>query len=198
VTDTTPQRAPRLLILAIVGVAVAATATVLATVPLGSGPSASTLVVGSSPLLGRIAPEIDLEDLGGRRVRLSDYRGRPVLVNFWATWCIPCREEFGLLKAAREDHAADGLEILGVVHDDTRDGARAFAADMGAAWPMPFDADDVAWDDYGAVGLPTTFFVDGGGIVRAVSFGPLSAAGLAQQVRTILPTPVVSPAVRPS
>jgi cytochrome c biogenesis protein CcmG, thiol:disulfide interchange protein DsbE len=154
--------------------------------------------VGSSPLLGKPAPEIDLEGLEGERVRLSDYRGRPVIVNFWATWCIPCREEFPLLAKARAEHEEAGLEILGVVHDDTADGARAFVTDLRAEWPMPFDADDVAWNDYGGVGVPMTYFVDPEGVIRAVSFGPLTEAGLAQQLATILPPPVSpSPASPP-
>lgn len=165
---------------------------IVAAIPLGQGPGRDSLVVGSSPLLGKPAPEIDLEGLDGERVRLSEYRGRPVVINFWATWCVPCRDEFPLLVAAREAHAGAGLEILGVVHDDTREGARAFAADQGARWPMPFDADDVAWDDYGGVGVPMSFFVDREGIVRAVSFGPFTEAGLAQQLATVLPTPAAS------
>jgi cytochrome c biogenesis protein CcmG, thiol:disulfide interchange protein DsbE len=167
---------------------------ILAGTPLGTtGPQASVLVVGSSPLLGKPAPEIDLEGLEGERVRLSDYRGRPVIVNFWATWCTPCREEFPVLAEAREQHAAEGLEILGVVHEDTVDGARAFVADLGAEWPMPFDADREAWDAYGGVGVPTTYYVDAEGVIRAVSFGPLTEDGLAQQLATILPAATTSP-----
>ena len=96
--------------------------------------------MGGHPLVGQSAPEIDLATLDGERVTLSELRGRPVLVNFWATWCIPCRDEFPLMASAYEEYAADGLEILGIVHDDTADGARAFATDMGATWPILMDA----------------------------------------------------------
>jgi cytochrome c biogenesis protein CcmG/thiol:disulfide interchange protein DsbE len=162
---------------------------VLLFVPLGGdGGESDATVVGGHPLLGQPAPEIDLLTLKGERVTLSELRGRPVLVNFWATWCIPCRDEFPLMAAAYEAHAADGLEILGIVHDDTADGARAFAADLGADWPMLMDANDVAWNDYVGVGMPTSFFVDRDGIVRAFSLGGFTEDGLAAQLETILPT----------
>lgn len=88
---------------------------------------------------------------------------------------------------AYADHAEDGLEILGILHDDAAEGARAFAADQGASWPVLLDPDDVAWDAYRGVGLPTSFYVDAEGIVQAFSVGPFSEAGLAAQLATILP-----------
>jgi cytochrome c biogenesis protein CcmG/thiol:disulfide interchange protein DsbE len=157
-------------------------------VPFGrTGEDPDRLVVGGHPLLGEPAPEIDLETLDGDRVRLSELRGRPVLVNFWATWCIPCRDEFPLMAEAYAAHAADGLEILGIVHDDTADGARAFAADMGATWPMLLDTEDIAWNDYIGVGMPTSFFVDADGVIRAFSLGGFTGDGLTAQLATILP-----------
>jgi cytochrome c biogenesis protein CcmG/thiol:disulfide interchange protein DsbE len=169
-------------------VAIAIVAVFLLTVPLGtSEPSGNSTTVGGHPLLGEPAPEIDLLTLDGEQVSLSSLRGQPVLVNFWATWCLPCREEFPLMVTAYGEHADDGLEILGVVHDDTVDGARAFAADMNAEWPMLNDLDDVAWQDYTGVGMPTSFFIDEEGIVRAFSLGGFTDAGLAAQLGTILP-----------
>jgi len=157
-------------------------------VPLGGGDGEDgTTVVGGHPLLGKEAPEIDLTTLDGQRLTLSELRGRPVLVNFWATWCIPCRDEFPLMAVAYQKHAAEDLEILGVIHDDTPEGARAFAADMGATWPMLEDPDDVAWNDYTGVGMPTSFFVDAAGIVRAFSLGGFTETGLAAQLESILP-----------
>jgi cytochrome c biogenesis protein CcmG/thiol:disulfide interchange protein DsbE len=157
-------------------------------VPLaGTDEDPDRLVLGGHPLLGQPAPEIDLETLDGERMRLSELRGRPVLVNFWATWCIPCRDEFPLMADVYAAHAADGLEILGVVHDDTADGARAFATDMGATWPMLLDTEDVAWNDYIGVGMPTSFFVDRDGVIRAFSLGGFSRDGLVAQLETIVP-----------
>ncbi len=160
----------------------------LAFVPLGGSDQRSGAVtVGGHPLYGLPAPEIVLDTLEGESMTLSSLRGRPVLINFWATWCGPCREEFPLMVEAYREHADDGLEILGVIHDDTTDGARRFAADQGAAWPMLVDSDDLAWEAYRGVAMPTSFFVDADGLVQAFAIGGFTEEGLATQLAKILP-----------
>jgi cytochrome c biogenesis protein CcmG, thiol:disulfide interchange protein DsbE len=109
-----------------------------------------------------------------------------VVVNFWASWCLPCREEFPILADIRERHAGDGLEVIGIVHDDGPQAAQAFAAEHGAVWPMVLDPDDEAWKAYGGQLLPMTFFIDRWGVVRAVSFGPPPPSVLDQQLAKIL------------
>jgi cytochrome c biogenesis protein CcmG/thiol:disulfide interchange protein DsbE len=161
------------------------------------GPGASPVSVGGHPLYGQPAPEIDLQTFDGERVTLSSLRGRPVLVNFWASWCIPCRTEFPLMVETYAERADEGLEIMGILHDDTVEGGRAFAADQGATWPMLYDADDEAWDDYLGLGMPTSFFIDADGIVRAFSLGPFSEEGLPRQLATIMPSAAASPTVEP-
>lgn len=147
----------------------------------------STTRVGGSPLLDKPAPPIDLLDLDGQRVQLADYAGRPVIVNFWASWCIPCRDEFPMLIGAYGEHRDRGLEVLGVVHGDTATAARAFAQEQGATWSMVLDTEDVAFRDYIGLGVPQTYFIDADGVVRAFTLGPFSAAGLAAGIATILP-----------
>jgi len=169
-------------------VAIAIIGLTLLLLPLGGSDSdTGSLTVGGHPLYGQPAPEIDLETLDGERVTLSSLAGRPVLINFWATWCGPCREEFPLMVSAYAEHADDGLEILGILHDDAAEGARAFAVDEAATWPTLLDPDDAAWNAYGGVGMPTSFFVDAEGIVRAFSLGGFTEEGLAKQLATILP-----------
>jgi cytochrome c biogenesis protein CcmG/thiol:disulfide interchange protein DsbE len=184
-----PDRRARRAIL-VVGIAIVAiiAVSVLLLPPLGGGDEeVDSTVVGGHPLSGKAAPEIDLVTLDGERVTLSSLRGRPVLINFWATWCPPCRDEFPLMVAAHEAHADDGFEILGVMHQDFADSTREFAKDMRATWPILDDPDDVAYDDYLVAGLPTSYFVDAEGIVRAFSLGGFSEAGLAAQLETVLP-----------
>ena len=161
-------------------VAIAAIALFILFVPLGNTDR-------GHPLLNKPAPDIDLLTLDGERVALSDLRGQPVLINFWATWCPPCREEFPLMVDAYAEHADAGLEILGILHYDTADGARQFAAEMGADWPILEDPESIAYADYIVPGLPTSYFVDSEGIVRAFSLGGFTEAGLASQLETILP-----------
>ena len=185
-----PDRRPRRAIL-ILGIAVLIIlALSLLLLPLGGGnddDGTDTLTVGGHPLYDQPAPEIDLLTLEGERQTLSELRGRPVLINFWASWCGPCRDEFPLMVQAYADHAADGLEILGVVHDDSAEAAADFASEQGATWPMPFDADGLAWEAYQGLGKPTSFFVDAEGVVRAFSLGPFTEPGLERQLASIIP-----------
>jgi cytochrome c biogenesis protein CcmG/thiol:disulfide interchange protein DsbE len=151
---------------------------------LGRPPS---VVVTRAPLLGAPAPAFSLQTLDGTAtVRLADYAGRPVMVNFWASWCLPCREEFPLFAAARAAHVADDLEIIGIVHDDGPQAAQQFAAQYAAAWPLLADPADEAWRAYGGALVPTTYYIDRNGIVRAVSYGPPPSGTLEEQIAKIL------------
>jgi cytochrome c biogenesis protein CcmG, thiol:disulfide interchange protein DsbE len=150
------------------------------------GPDSSPIVIGGSPLLDRAAPDFTLTDVEGRPVRLADYRGRPVIVNFWASWCIPCRAEFALFAAARRAQAGKGLEILGVIYKDSPDAARGFMAAHAAPWPALIDSDGAVALAYHVIGVPTSYYVDRSGIVRAVSYGPPPEDVFDDQLRKIL------------
>lgn len=140
-----------------------------------------------SALLNRPAPDFELERLDGSgSLRLSELRGRPVMVNFWASWCLPCREEFPIFAEVHQRHRAEGLEIVGIVHKDGPEAARRFADDHGATWPMVLDPHEEAWRAYNGQLVPITFFVDRQGIVRSVSFGPPPPAVMDQHLARIL------------
>ena len=155
--------------------------------PATRGANGSPIVVGGSPLLGKAAPAIELMDLSGKKVSLADYAGRPVIVNFWASWCVPCRNEFPVFVTARETYKEQGLEVLGVVYKDNPTSAQAFADDHGALWPLLEDPDSKVYDAYLGFGVPMSVFIDGQGVVRSVSFGELRQAGLEDQMKLILP-----------
>jgi cytochrome c biogenesis protein CcmG, thiol:disulfide interchange protein DsbE len=180
----------RRLVIALTLVMALAVGVLVLTAPLARAPivrpGQTALPVGRSPLLDRPAPDIDLLTLDGDRVRLSDLRGRPVLVNFWASWCGPCREEFPLLAAARRDHAADGLEILGVIFQDSPEAARAFYERFGGSWPALVDPGGEVAARYSVRVLPITFYVDRAGIVRTVSYGPPPGDAFEEQLAKIL------------
>jgi len=141
--------------------------------------------VGGS--IGAQAPTLELQGLDGNPIRLADYRGRPLMVNFWASWCGPCVAEFPLLQRAAAEHEADGLALIGIVYRDNADAARSFMEGMGADWPTGLDPDEEAADAFGILaGPPETFFIDANGTVAARQIGQLSATDLQRHLDTIL------------
>ena len=136
--------------------------------------------------IGSEAPEFAVADLDGNPIRLSDLRGRPVIVNFWASWCGPCVEEFPLLNAAATLHERDGLALVGIVFRDNSEAARAFMQRMGATWPAAMDPGEDIAERYGIYGPPETFFIDSEGVVAARQIGPLGQADLERHLTSIL------------
>lgn len=148
-------------------------------VRLGSGDT-----VPETPMIGRSAALFDLKTLDGVRVSLAGLRGSPVVVNFWASWCIPCRQEAPLLEDLATNAPA-GLRVVGIIYQDSPDNAQAFLTEFGVSYPTVLDPDGRAAIDYGVLGIPETFFVDRAGIIRAHQVGALSAADLPAQVAAI-------------
>lgn len=175
-------------------VAVVTMAIVIGTAQLvpAPGPRASDVVVGPHPLEGKAAPDFTLERVGGGApVTLSAMRGQPVVVNFWAPSCLPCRAEFPVLRSALAAHAGSGLEILGVWFRggsflDSPDDVTRFMVEQSAEWPALADPGGTVQDAWFVVVPPTTFFVDRAGVVRAVQLGEMSADLLERQLAKIL------------
>jgi cytochrome c biogenesis protein CcmG/thiol:disulfide interchange protein DsbE len=108
--------------------------------------------------VGAPAPNFELQTLDGRTVQLADFRGRPVLVNFWASWCNPCREEFPFLQQLVNHHK--DLVVLGVTEDTITSDAKAFVRHQRATWPMLADSAGQVAREYGVKPIPQTMFVD--------------------------------------
>lgn len=149
---------------------------------------------------GSLAPDFLLEQVEGGETRLSDYRGRPVVLNFWASWCRPCRQEMPLLVEASERYAGDGLVVIGLNLQEGRSLIEPFADDYGIDFPLLIDRDGEVGDRYRLLGLPTTYFIDAEGVIRGSFAGPLEdvvddqqvqgaigASELDQQIAKILP-----------
>jgi cytochrome c biogenesis protein CcmG/thiol:disulfide interchange protein DsbE len=149
-------------------------------------PSGSVIVVGRNPLVGQPVPDFTLQTTSGQTVTLSSLRGKPVIVNFWASWCVPCREEFPLLVSAYQKYAGQGLQIVGVVHDDTAQSAGDFARSYGATWPLALDPSSTAWNAFNGAFVPVSYYIDRDGIVRTVSYGPPPSGFLDDQIAQIL------------
>ena len=150
-----------------------------------------------SPLTGKAAPEFALEDLSGRKVSLKSYKGKAVLINFWATWCAPCKIETPWLIELRNQYAAQGFEILGVSADDIdRDDAQKLseekkeiarsAEQMHIPYPVLIDGGSLDTAYGGLDELPTSFFVDRKGTVVAAQLGLTSKDDIEGNIKKAL------------
>lgn len=122
--------------------------------------------------VGDTAPTFATRDLSGERVRLADFEDETVVVNFWASWCVPCRNEFPLLARA---HALDGVTVLGVVYNDSLDKARDFMRDYGGTWPGLRDDGSIAKAYRVGPGIPATVVIGPDGKVTQRHIGELRA-----------------------
>lgn len=132
------------------------------------------------------APEFSLQTLDGRTVRLSDYRGQVVLLNTWATWCPPCRDEMPDLEAYYRQHQVDDFVVLAVNSQESAGTVAAFLEEHDFTFPVLMDPGGVVMRDYDVLGLPTSFFIDREGVVRGVWTGKLSPARLKELVDPLL------------
>lgn len=117
--------------------------------------------VGPKAQTGSPAPEFDLPKLaGGGTISSKELRGHPVVVNFWASWCVPCREEAPRLQRAWETYRGEGVIVLGVNFRDSKTDARKFVQEFGITYPIVRDETSQLSDALGVYGIPETFFVD--------------------------------------
>ncbi|HUF25969.1 MAG TPA: TlpA disulfide reductase family protein [Gemmatimonadaceae bacterium] len=138
--------------------------------------AAACLPADHSPAaIGRPAPAYAARSLAGDSVSLAAHAGEVVLLNVWATWCLPCRDEIPALQRLHERHQADGLRIVGVSVDSHADGERigAFARDFGVTYAIWLDPDDRVAQTFLTVGVPTTFLIGRDGTLLWRHTGPV-------------------------
>ena len=124
--------------------------------------------------VGDLAYDFALSDINGNLVKLSELAGRPVIINFWATWCGPCRIEMPELEAAYQAHQEDGLVILALDQQETTEDVAIFFDELGLTFTAVLDDEGTVSNLYGVANvLPTTFFINGDGEVTAIHRGPM-------------------------
>jgi thiol-disulfide isomerase/thioredoxin len=160
----------------------------LALVPDGQTPPAPAptaagdgAIAQPQPMKGKPAPNFSLVDLSGKKVSLADYKGKAVLLNFWATWCGPCKVEIPWLEKLRDQYQAQGFEVLGIESDNYDDDPKAYASyksgvvksatALGINYPVLLGGDAISQPYGGLDGLPNSFYVDRKGVITAQIVG---------------------------
>ncbi len=151
------------------------------------GQRSGTAVTTGGPKPGVAAPDFALQSLDGKTVHLSDFRGKAVLLNFWATWCEPCKLEMPWFVELQKQYGPQGLEVVGVAMDDSGpDKIAKFAHDMGVNYPVLLGKESVG-DEYGGLEyLPTSFYIDRDGKVVARVFGLRSRSDIEDWIKEAL------------
>ena len=165
---------------------------------LGSQPQSiafATLLTAAGPLsaqtLGSPAPDFTLKTLAGGMASLSDYTRRPLLLNFWASWCTPCRGEMSDIIAAYNAHHAAGLEVLAInlTDQERMKDVRKFVDELQLPFPVLLDEKGKVRKGYALRGVPTSVFIDARGVVRLVNPGPIASETIQRGLAEILPAP---------
>ncbi len=151
-------------------------------------PGLPTIAVpGEAPKVGSRAPDFELIDLNtGQPVTLSSLKGKPVWINFWATWCPPCKEEMPIMQKLYDEHKDKGLVILGVDVQEQESDVSPYIKDGGYSWTFVIDKTGKITDSYHVNGLPSHYFVDKDGLIQAIVIGGLKSE-MTGEIRDITP-----------
>lgn len=143
-----------------------------------------------SPLEGRPAPAFRLVTMTGDSLGLDDLRGRVVVLNFWASWCVPCRVEHPVLMRADAEYDPEEALVVGVVYQDSRRNAERFLNRFGGDWPSLLDPGMRMAIDFGVYGVPETFFIGRDGRIARKHIGPVNWELLRSTVDSLLAVPL--------
>ena len=122
--------------------------------------------------IGFTAPDFTLNTIDNKQISLRDYRGKPVILNFWATWCGPCRYEVPSFKAFYDKYPEEAVVIIAVNTQDNPESALSYAKADGLKFVIPVDPRGVVANQYNVRGMPTTFFINGTGVITSIKIGP--------------------------
>ncbi|MBX7100323.1 MAG: redoxin domain-containing protein [Myxococcaceae bacterium] len=137
-------------------------------------------------LAGKPAPRFTMKRLDtGELVKLEDFIGRPIVLNFWATWCGPCKEEHPVLQWAYQKWQRD-VVFLGVVFEDTEENTKAFLVQNGSSWPQLYDPKSTVAVDFGVAGVPETYFINRSGVIVGKYPYPIDPQTMTKRISEIL------------
>ena len=164
-----------------------------------AGRSAGHLGAPRADVEDKVAPDFALQSINGKTVRLSDFRGKAVLLNFWATYCAPCRIEMPWFVELQDRYAAEGLQVVGVAMDDASpDDIEKFASELGVNYPILVGEETVG-NAYGGVQfLPSTFYIGRDGKVVGKVFGLKTKNEIEENIKKTLAHPVTGSEVNQS
>ena len=168
--------------------------------PIGSIPASGAPGASNSPSpslgpfhIGQPAPALVVPQAGGGTIDLASLKGKPVWINFMATWCPSCQDEFPLMNRFATRYAANGLVVIAIDVKEEEGAVVAFAEELGATFPLGLDADGIAADTWDAVALPVHFWIDAEGIVRDGALGGIGPNVMAAGLKKIMPGVNVTP-----
>ncbi len=138
-----------------------------------------------APAVGYQAPDFTVPTMTGETFTLSDQRGRPLVLNFWATWCPPCRAEIPFFQAASRKYNGQ-VTVVGVDDGEPIELVAPFASRLDIAYVIPMDEDGAVSKEYRVHSLPSTFFIDEGGVIRYIHIGVINRAVLEDKIAQLL------------
>ena len=149
----------------------------------GCSEDVSTVATDSPP---EVAPDFNLPLFEGGNFKLSDYKGKPVVVNFFASWCAPCGAESPVLDKVYRDYKSQGVSFVGVAVNDTETKAQKFIERYGLTFPAGLDTTGEIKDAFGVYGMPTTYFIDGNGIISYLHPGGVTERLMQHEIDKML------------
>lgn len=152
---------------------------------------AGSVTISNAPYKGAVkvgdpSPDFTVSTLEGKTVSLGDFRGKGVILNFWATWCPPCRAEMPEFQALYREKGGDDFVIMAVDVQEPPDPVKRFVEEFGLTFPILMDAEGDLSTLYKVVALPTTFFIDGKGTIRAINVGSLNRSAILKKLQLTL------------